>query len=332
MNGIALIIFLGQVKPFFGLGRDQSVLGLFNGSVQPSWVSVALGGTTVLAVVFGPRLLRAVPGALTGLAAGLGCFFLLGVLFRPDILAPEGNPFIIGYIPTALPTPAMVPGFLDLLGRMESQEWMALLMPAFTLGMLGAIDSLLTSLVADVVTKTRHNSMRELVGQGIGNMVSSFFGGLPGAGSTVRTLANVQNGGRTRLSGMICGLSLFLILMFFGPYARYIPYAVLAGILIPTVNVAIRKAKVAKAQNDVQSIALAIKAYYDEYGRWPEVRGSGNTAENDWPEKNGLNRFVDARHATNVNAYTMAVLVGIDRTRNPKGIEFLHGLIAAICT
>ncbi len=105
-------------------------------------------------------------------------------------------------------------------------------MAAFTLSMLGSIDSLLTSLVADVVTKTRHNSLRELIGQGIGNMVASVFGALPGAGSTVRTLANIQNGGKTRLSGMFCGLSVFVVLVFFGKYARYIPYSVLAGILM----------------------------------------------------------------------------------------------------
>ena len=232
MNGVAMIIFFGQVKPFLGLTRGQSVMDIFTGAAMPSWISVVVGIVTILAVVLVPRYVKAVPGALMGLIAGLGCFFIIGWAFRPDLLAVEGNLFIIGNIPDSLPKPDMALGFMNLIGDLGKREWMTILMAAFTLSMLGSIDSLLTSLVADVVTKTRHNSLRELIGQGIGNMVASVFGALPGAGSTVRTLANIQNGGKTRLSGMFCGLSVFVVLVFFGQYARYIPYSVLAGILM----------------------------------------------------------------------------------------------------
>jgi len=232
MNGVAMIIFFGQVKPFLGLTRGQSVMDIFTGAAMPSWISVVVGIVTILAVVLVPRYVKAVPGALMGLIAGLGCFFIIGWAFRPDLLAVEGNLFIIGNIPDSLPKPDMALGFMNLIGDLGKREWMTILMAAFTLSMLGSIDSLLTSLVADVVTKTRHNSLRELIGQGIGNMVASVFGALPGAGSTVRTLANIQNGGKTRLSGMFCGLSVFVVLVFFGKYARYIPYSVLAGILM----------------------------------------------------------------------------------------------------
>jgi SulP family sulfate permease len=232
MNGVAMIIFFGQVKPFLGLRGDQSVLDVFTGAAMPSWISVVVGIITILAVVMVPRYVKAVPGALMGLAAGLGCFFIIGWGFRPDLLTVEGNPFIIGNIPASLPKPDMALGFMNLVGDLDKGEWMKLLVAAFTLAMLGSIDSLLTSLVADVVTKTRHNSLRELIGQGIGNIVASVFGALPGAGSTVRTLANIQNGGKTRLSGMFCGISIFGVLVFFGKYARYIPYSVLAGILM----------------------------------------------------------------------------------------------------
>ena len=232
MNGVAMIIFFGQVKPFLGLRGEQSFFDILSGTAGPSWVSVVVGVVTILAVVAVPRYVKAVPGALMGLAVGLGCFFLIGWAFRPDLLIVEGNPFIIGNIPTSMPKPDMALGFMDIIGNLNRGEWIKILMAAFTLAMLGSIDSLLTSLVADVVTKTRHNSLRELIGQGIGNMVASVFGALPGAGSTVRTLANIQNGGKTRLSGMICGLSVFVVLVFFGKYARYIPYSVLAGILM----------------------------------------------------------------------------------------------------
>ena len=106
------------------------------------------------------------------------------------------------------------------------------LMAGITLAILGAIDSLLTSLVADNVTRTRHNSDQELIGQGIANTVAGFFGALPGAGATMRTMVNVRTGGVTKLSGMIHGLVLAAIVLVLAPLAAKIPMAVLAGILV----------------------------------------------------------------------------------------------------
>ena len=103
---------------------------------------------------------------------------------------------------------------------------------ALLLSLLGAIDSLLTSLVADNMTKTRHNPNKELIGQGIGNSIAAIFGGLPGAGATIRTVVNIKSGGTTKLSGMISGILLFCVILALGPLASKIPAAVLAGILI----------------------------------------------------------------------------------------------------
>ena len=103
---------------------------------------------------------------------------------------------------------------------------------ALTLALLGAIDSLLTSVVADNMTKTKHKPNKELVGQGIGNSVAALFGGIPGAGATIRTVVNINSGGKTKLSGMIAGVLLFVILLAVAPLASKIPAAVLAGILI----------------------------------------------------------------------------------------------------
>jgi SulP family sulfate permease len=105
-------------------------------------------------------------------------------------------------------------------------------MSAISLAVLGAIDSLLTSVVADNMTKTKHKPDRELFGQGVGNSIAALFGGIPGAGATIRTVVNVNSGGKTRLSGMIAGLLLLVILLSLGPIASQIPAAVLAGILI----------------------------------------------------------------------------------------------------
>ncbi len=103
---------------------------------------------------------------------------------------------------------------------------------AFVLALLGSIDSLLTSLVADNMTRTRHNSNKELVGQGIGNLFAGMFGGAPGAGATMRTVVNIRSGGKTRISGMLHALLLLAIVLGLGPYASYIPNSVLAGILV----------------------------------------------------------------------------------------------------
>lgn len=109
---------------------------------------------------------------------------------------------------------------------------MPYIVTAITLAGLGAIDSLLTSVVADNITKTKHNSNRELVGQGIGNSIAALFGGIPGAGATIRTVVNIQSGGKTRLSGVVHGLLLLMVLLILGPIASKIPLSVLAGILI----------------------------------------------------------------------------------------------------
>ena len=105
------------------------------------------------------------------------------------------------------------------------------LVPAITLAGLGAIDTLLTSVVADNITKTKHNSNKELVGQGIGNFMSGLFGGIVGAGATMRTVVNIRSGGKTQLSGMFHSLILLAILLGLGQYVKFIPYSVLAGIL-----------------------------------------------------------------------------------------------------
>ena len=106
------------------------------------------------------------------------------------------------------------------------------LLTALSLAALGAIDSLLTSIVADNMTKTKHKPNQELVGQGIGNSIAAIFGGIPGAGATIRTVVNIQSGGKTKLSGMFAGVLLLVVLLSLGPLASRIPAAVLAGILI----------------------------------------------------------------------------------------------------
>jgi SulP family sulfate permease len=127
---------------------------------------------------------------------------------------------------------------MDLFTQFSLASLAPYIFTALTLALLGAIDSLLTSVVADNMTRTKHNPNRELVGQGIGNSIAAIFGGIPGAGATIRTVVNINAGGKTRISGMIAGLLLLFTLLLLGPVASRIPAAVLSGILI-TVGVAV---------------------------------------------------------------------------------------------
>lgn len=223
MSGIGVIILLLQVFPTLGHGSPSSPLKVIleapNAFSAPSLAAMGVTGATVAIIYAMPRLTKKVPGTLVALVVMTLVVFGLGL--EVDV---------IGAIPTGLPELQLaVP---------DAETFTRMVPPALSLAALGAIDSLLTSVVADNLTRTRHDPNRELIGQGIGNVVSGLIGGLPGAGATMRTVVNVQSGGRTRLSGIIHGLLLLAILLGLGPLAAQVPKPVLAGILI-TVGVGI---------------------------------------------------------------------------------------------
>jgi SulP family sulfate permease len=171
---------------------------------------------------------------------------------------------LIGDIPQGFP-PIKVEGFLSI----SSDFYLLIIEAAITLAALGAIDSLLTSVIADNVTKTKHNSNKELIGQGIGNTVAGIFGGIPGAGATMRTLVNVRSGGRNRVSGIIHSVVLLAILLGLGRYAALIPKSVLAGILI-TVGIGILDykgfrhiSKVPRPDAAIMIIVLIVTVFLD---------------------------------------------------------------------
>ena len=139
---------------------------------------------------------------------------------------------LIGSIPAGFPMPFFAKEGISLSGLNWGEILKASIIPGLTLAGLGSIDTLLTSVVADNITKTHHNSNRELVGQGIGNMISGLFCGIAGAGATMRTVVNVKSGGRSQISGMVHSLLLLAVLLGLGRFVRYVPLSVLAGILI----------------------------------------------------------------------------------------------------
>jgi SulP family sulfate permease len=221
MSGVGLIIVALQIWPFLGSSSPKSTLDVFTQINVPltsiNWAAVGLGMLTVLIFYLFPRITKAVPSALVALIAGTLTSVLLGA-----------NVPVIGDIPSGLP-PLQISELLSV----GSEHYLIVLEYALVLAVLGSIDSLLTSVIADNITKTKHNSNRELIGQGIGNMAAALIGGLPGAGATKGTVVNINAGGKTRLSGALHGLFLLIVLLGAGQYAAEIPLSVLAGILIP---------------------------------------------------------------------------------------------------
>ena len=220
MSGIGVIIILLQMAPLVGLpsqgGPLASAMALPEVLSHPVMEALVLGLISLAIVYFLPKKIgRILPSPLVSLIVGT-----LVYLF----VFPDGEATILGDIPTGLPDPQLPIVTIALLPEM--------LKSAIVLAVLGSIDSLLTSLVADNITRTYHKPDRELVGQGIGNMVAGLFGGLPGAGATMRTVVNVNAGGSTPISGALHAIVLLGIVLGAGGLAKYIPHAVLAGILI----------------------------------------------------------------------------------------------------
>ncbi len=195
-----------------------------------NWLEVILALGTIIIIYGFKRITTKVPSTLVALVVMSAIAILAKLDYRPIPKIPEGLPEFKAEIFTNFS-----------LGSIQPYIFTAL-----ALSLLGAIDSLLTSIVADNMTKTKHKPNKELIGQGIGNSIAALFGGIPGAGATIRTVVNINSGGKTKLSGMIAGILLFVILLAIAPLASKIPAAVLAGILI-TVGIGVMDYKGLKA-------------------------------------------------------------------------------------
>ena len=219
MSGIGVIIILLQTLPFLGasvaMGGPMAAVRSWPDVVKDVNLSAfAIAAVTlVVGIVWPAKLRRVLPPTLAALMAGTA----LGILWLTDMP-------VIGDVPTGLPELKLPTVSVDLLT--------SAIQPALTLALLGSIDSLLTSLIADAITRTRHSPDRELIGQGIGNMVAGFIWGLPGAGATLGTVVNIRAGGRTQVSGVLRAAILLALVLGLGKYVEVIPHAVLAGILM----------------------------------------------------------------------------------------------------
>lgn len=197
---------------------------------QINLLELLLSLGTIIIIYGFKKITTSIPSTLVALIVVSGLAIVLKLDYVP-----------IEQIPQGLPLPQ-----LEMFNSLSFNSLSPYIMTALALALLGSIDSLLTSIVADNMTKTKHRSNRELVGQGIGNSIAAIFGGIPGAGATIRTVVNINAGGKTRLSGMIAGVLLLFVLLVMGPIASKIPSAVLSGILI-TVGIGVMDYKGLKA-------------------------------------------------------------------------------------
>ena len=219
MTGIGIIVMLVQVAPFVGaealpggvLAKISAIPDAIANAQVHALIVAAI--TLVTGVVWRPPLSRFLPAPLAAMIVGSA----IGVFWLTDLR-------VIGDVPTGLPDlriPVFDVGFI-----------LSSFTPALVLALLGSIESLLTSLIADALTRTRHNANRELIGQGLGNTIAGLIGGLPGAGATLGTVINIRSGGRTPFSGVVCAGILLALVLGLGQYVTAIPHAVLAGILM----------------------------------------------------------------------------------------------------
>jgi sulfate permease, SulP family len=223
--GIAVVIWAGQWRDFFGLppvgGQHfhEKLWHTLQVLPQAQLGTTALASTTLLIVLFAPRLsvLKRIPGPLLGLLFAT----IVQALFHIDGVATIGSAF--GGIPRGLPSLQMP--------EITADRVIELIGPAFTIAMLGAIESLLSAVVADGMAGTRHDSNQELIGQGIANIAAPLFGGFAATGALARTATNVRNGGSSPIAGIVHALTLVLIVIALAPLAVHIPLAALAAIL-----------------------------------------------------------------------------------------------------
>ncbi len=227
-SGIALTIFTTQIKDLFGLSIANVPSGFIDkwivyvqslGTIN--WWALAIGVLSIVIIALTPRFAKKIPGSLVAILVMTVVAWLLKTYGGIDSIETIGDRFVIS---SALP-PLVIPSVnLDIVRNLIS--------PAVTIAILGAIESLLSATVADGVTGCRHDSNAELVGQGLANIVTPLFGGIPATGAIARTMTNIDNGGKTPIAGIVHAIVLLLILLFLMPLAKHIPMACLAGVLV----------------------------------------------------------------------------------------------------
>ena len=237
-GGIALTIFSTQMNDFFGMGIEgvpadfiEKWICYFSNITSVNWGAFAIGLLSLLIIIFTPKVSKKIPGSLVAIIIMTLVVWVLKEFTDFEFVNSIKTIGDLYELPSGIPAPK-----LPEMNLAEGETiWSVIrsLMPAaFTIAMLGAIESLLSAMVADGVISDKHNSNTELIGQGIANVVVPFFGGIPATGAIARTMTNINNGGRTPVAGIVHALILLLVLLFMGPLVGLIPMPCLAAVLI----------------------------------------------------------------------------------------------------
>jgi SulP family sulfate permease len=228
MNGIAVLLILKQIRPLIGVTSKTPLLEivLHPGIIEP--LTCLVGIATLAMILFFSHLFKSLPGSFVGLLGGTALYYGIRFFSGPDNIGPT-----VGRIDFQVIKPLVFQGLFEQVSLLNPAPLIpTLLIAGVMIGLVGSMESLLSAVVADDLTGSRHNSNRELFGQGAGNTISAMFGCLPGAGSIPKTLDNYRAGGRTRLSGILASLVIILIMIFLGPYIGMIPLTVFAAIVV----------------------------------------------------------------------------------------------------
>lgn len=232
LSGVGLIIIGSQLPKFLGAPADAFWLKALIQPANWDWRGVTIGGVTVLVMLLAPRVVRAVPGTIMGIAAGVLTYAALA-MNDPSLRQLDGNPLVIGELG------ATGDGYVQLIterwyqiGELKLSQVAGLIGGALTLAALLCIDTLKTCVVLDQMTRTRHDPNRELAAQGAANVLASAIGGMPGSGTMGASMVNLSSGGQTRISGIVEGLTALLVALLLGAFVAWIPIATLAGVLI----------------------------------------------------------------------------------------------------
>lgn len=231
LSGLGLLLILSQLPRVLAISSEGSLLGDLQ-SLHRSPISPLIGLVTVVSMVLAPKFFKKIPPTIFSLIVGVVTYWTLS-LFYVELRTLENNHYVVGPImPEGEGLHSQIAANLTNLNLINASSWRTLFIPSITLGFLLSIDTLKTCLVLDVYSEKRHDSNRELLGQGLGNCVSSVFGGIAGAGTLGASLVNVSSGAKSKLSGFFVGVLSLVSILFFSNLISWIPVSALASILI----------------------------------------------------------------------------------------------------
>ena len=234
LSGVGLIIILAQTRKWLGAPKQAHFWAALTTPAGWQWHAIVVGAATIAVMTLAPKITKRVPATILGLLAGIATYFAIA-MFDRSMLSLSGNTALVGPLVSGTGGGGFLADFMaraHAVRALDAGDVFALVVPALTLAVLLSIDTLKTCVVVDALTRSRHDSNRELFGQGVGNLAATLIGGVPGSGTMGATLVNVTSGAQTRLSGTVEGVAALIAFLALGSLLAWVPIAALAGVLI----------------------------------------------------------------------------------------------------